>query len=258
MTKLSPRNIVTLLVILLSFLAGCQSTNPQAKSIVIKDAKEFPGHLWTDTKLLVSDKTNVIVLVAGGAGSAVVRGVWDDKIAEHFERTDTFPRDMEIAAGEIGNPLWHFVLAAGAYSYGTLAGNEQVHDVSYSLLEALTLNGLLTEGLKLIANDYSPNGESYAWPSGHTSSAMTVATVLNEYYGPLVGIPCFGLTALTAWQRMDTGEHWASDVVFGAALGYVVGKTVASRHKPEIFGMQLTPTINPDSGTPGLALAKFY
>lgn len=248
-----------LLFPLLLGVTGCQSTNPATKSIVFQDAKEIPENLWKDAKLLATDKENVIILIAGGAGSLVVHQAWDDKIARHFDTFDTtFPRDFEIGAGEIGGPLWHFALALTAYGYGTLAGNNEVHDVSLSLLEALTVNGLLTEGLKLIVNNHSPNGESQAWPSGHTSSAMTVATVLNEYYGPWVGIPLYGLTALVAYQRMDTGEHWASDVVFGAALGYVVGKTVAGRHKPEIFGMQLTPMLDLENGITGLALAKHY
>jgi membrane-associated phospholipid phosphatase len=28
---------------------------------------------------------------------------------------------------------------------------------------------------------------------------------------------------------MDEGDHWASDVLFGAVLGWVVGHTVAGR-----------------------------
>jgi len=41
---------------------------------------------------------------------------------------------------------------------------------------------------------------------------------------------------------MDTGDHWGSDVVFGATLGWVVGHTVAGRHKQlEIAGFKLLP-----------------
>ena len=41
---------------------------------------------------------------------------------------------------------------------------------------------------------------------------------------------------------MDQGDHWASDVVFGATLGWVVGHTVARNHKgPEIAGFDVLP-----------------
>ena len=60
------------------------------------------------------------------------------------------------------------------------------------------------------------------------------------------------------YERMETGEHWASDVVFGATLGYVVGKTVATRYKPQIFDMEVTPFFDPLSGASGLALTKRF
>jgi hypothetical protein len=66
----------------------------------------------------------------------------------------------------------------------------------------------------------------------------------------------FGLSGLVMYERMEDGEHWASDIVFGAAIGYTVGRTVAGKHKAEIFGMQVVPYINPESGSSGLMLAK--
>jgi hypothetical protein len=30
---------------------------------------------------------------------------------------------------------------------------------------------------------------------------------------------------------MDSHDHWASDVLFGGTLGYIVGHTVAGKHK---------------------------
>jgi hypothetical protein len=43
---------------------------------------------------------------------------------------------------------------------------------------------------------------------------------------------------------MDQKDHWASDVVFGAALGWVVGHTVAGKGKlPEIAGFKIAPCL---------------
>ena len=60
----------------------------------------------------------------------------------------------------------------------------------------------------------------------------TVASVLHEYYGWQVGVPAYGVAGLVGWRMMDVGDHWASDVLFGAALGCVVGHTVAAQHNP--------------------------
>jgi hypothetical protein len=41
---------------------------------------------------------------------------------------------------------------------------------------------------------------------------------------------------------MDSGDHWASDVLFGSTLGYIVGHSVAARQEQlEIAGFQVEP-----------------
>jgi hypothetical protein len=62
---------------------------------------------------------------------------------------------------------------------------------------------------------------------------------------------------------IDTHDHWASDVLFGATLGWVIGHSVAGNHKdPEIAGFKVMPYIPQDpqgqeSGF-GIALAKRF
>jgi len=110
--------------------------------------------------------------------------------------------------------------------------------------------------LKVAANTESPNGENLAWPSGHVSSTMAMATVLNHAYGPLVGIPMFGLTGLVGLERLDSGEHHFSDLVFGAALGWVVAETVMKEHPPELLSGQLVPYVDPVGQNAGIAWVK--
>ncbi len=81
---------------------------------------------------------------------------------------------------------------------------------------------------------------------------------MNEAYGPWVGIPLYGLSALVAMERLDDGEHWVSDVVFGAAMGWVVGHTVSSGRAPEILGGEIAPYVNPETGTTGIAWVKTF
>ena len=60
------------------------------------------------------------------------------------------------------------------------------------------------------------------------------------------------------YERMETQEHWASDLVFGAAIGYTIGKTVAGNKKLELFGMQVLPYIDGQTGASGLLLVKRF
>ena len=60
---------------------------------------------------------------------------------------------------------------------------------------------------------------------------------------------------------MDSGDHWASDVVFGATLGWVVGHTVAGKHKKlELAGFDVVPyAVETDSGgSAGVTLVKRF
>ena len=53
--------------------------------------------------------------------------------------------------------------------------------------------------------------------------------VLQEHYGWKLGVPAFAIASYTAASRITDNQHWTSDVVFGAALGMVCGRTVTVR-----------------------------
>ncbi|MFC1781961.1 phosphatase PAP2 family protein [Planctomycetota bacterium] len=252
--------LITAIAIMGMLPGGCATTATQAKDVLTDDLLQLPGAMWEDSKQMVARPENIAILLVGGGASGYVRCAHDDEFDDHFKghNYNTFGSDFTIGVGAAGNPVTHFALAGSSYMYGLLADDEHTRAVSGSLMEALALNGLLTLGLKGIAQDHCPNGESLAWPSGHTSSTVTLATVMNEYYGPWVGVPLYALSGFVMYERMETREHWASDLVFGAALGYVVGKTVAQQYKPQLFGMDVVPYINPENGSAGLALAKRF
>ena len=224
--------------------------------VIKDDLIQLPGDLWQDSKDYITNKSNIAILLVGGAASGYVRAVHDDEIEDHFENHDTFPRDFTIALGAI--PITELGLTGAGYLTGVLSENQEMYQVSRSMIEAQALTGIYTMALKLIAQDDSPNGEYYAWPSGHTSISMTFAAVMDEYYGPVVGWPLYALSGFVMYERMETGEHWASDVVFGAAIGFTVGKTVAGKYKPQLFGMDVSPYMDPFSQSTGIALSKRF
>lgn len=223
-----------------------------------RDIKAMPRDLWSDTKATYWNKTNALILLVGGGASAALRPEVDDDIEDKYDRSRTLKSDWGDAFGAAGNPATHFGFAMSAYAYSVLAKDVKNYERAKTLISALIINGTSTLVLQISANTHSPNGEQFGWPSGHTSSTMTVAAVLDEYYGPLVGIPLYGLTGMVALERMDDGEHHFSDVVFGAVLGYVVGKTVVRNHKPMLLGGEITPYINEDTGASGIAWVKQF
>jgi membrane-associated phospholipid phosphatase len=68
----------------------------------------------------------------------------------------------------------------------------------------------------------------YAWPSGHTSSTISIAAALTAFYPDELWVPFVSYPiALAIGAGMLVGDHhWASDVIAGALIGQAIGGSV--------------------------------
>lgn len=204
---------------------------------------------------------NEAVLLSTLGASIAIRETGVDNAIRRRTEGEFKLGDLDETIQIIGNPSTHFI-GTGMLWLGSAATRDlKNHEVAQSLTQALCVNGITTMVLKLSTNTRGPDTDNRAWPSGHTSSAFTVAAVVNEYYGPWVGLPSLALAGLVGYQRIDSRVHDFSDVVFGAMLGYVVGTSIAKDQKaefPELFGMKVVPYSDPGTGATGLALWKSW
>jgi membrane-associated phospholipid phosphatase len=87
----------------------------------------------------------------------------------------------------------------------------------------LAESGLLTLGvtyvLKYAVDERRPNGEQYSFPSAHTSVSFASAEYLRKRYGWELGVPAYALASFVAYSRVDSDQHYAHDVIAGAAIG---------------------------------------
>lgn len=226
--------------------------------LFISDAWALPGVAWEDAQTVVLKPTNLVILGVAGGLSIWGEFDFDERVDDHLRGREVINHDWTIAVGASGNPATHFGVAAAIYAHGLLSENSETYGFGKTLTQALVLTGATTVVLKLAAWNHVPNGELFGWPSGHTSSTITVASVVHEYYGLLPAAPLYALTGLVMYERMITGEHWASDVIFGAALGYVIGHSVAGNRQVKIMGMDVIPYTNPERGSSGIALVKIW
>lgn len=250
---------------------------PTAKAVALppegywrKDLWHQMGHeakalgtrdFWRGFKTSYWDLKNILVLSATMGGSIAIRESGVDDTIRNRTHGSRALGDMDETVQILGHPATHFAAAGVLWLGSTLTKDMKEHEVAKTLTQALAVNGVSTLILKGATNTRAPDGEDFAWPSGHTSSAFTAAAVLNEYYGPWVGVPALGLAGLVGFQRLDSRVHDFSDVVFGAVLGYVIGSSMANDGKarfPELFGLQVVPYVAPESGTSGIALMKSW
>jgi membrane-associated phospholipid phosphatase len=88
----------------------------------------------------------------------------------------------------------------------------------------------LTIAIKEATRRSRPAGSGFSFPSGHTTATFASATVLQQHFGWKVGIPAYAVASYVAAARIQTQNHYLSDVAFGAALGIVAGRTVTIGH----------------------------
>ena len=76
------------------------------------------------------------------------------------------------------------------------------------------------------------NKANNSFPSGHTTVAFAAATVYALEYKdkPLVPVLCYSAATLVGLSRITENKHWVTDVVAGAALGYLSGRLVVNNY----------------------------
>jgi len=87
-------------------------------------------------------------------------------------------------------------------------------------------NNIITIGLKNITKEQRPNEwQHYSFPSGHTSNAFVMATVLHHEFihsNPWIAYSGYLFATTTGVLRVLNNKHWVSDVFVGAGIGIMV------------------------------------
>lgn len=172
---------------------------------------------------------NTIILGAG-IGSTLIAFSLDNSFRNYFANQDRL-RGFENLGNLWGSPVISFGIGFGILGTGLAFERPYEIEVAKSLFEALFVDTALVLSLKVSVLRERPDGsDHYSFPSGHSSNAFTIAGNLMEMYGPAVGVPALGMGVLTQISRMASNVHYLSDTIFGAALGYIVGRSYAQHH----------------------------
>ena len=224
--------------------------------------KNFHKDLGNNFLGLFSGENAVPFIV--GLGSTGASLALDDELHNYFRNLDDqgIERRRYPAVGDVGEVLankWFLWAGTGSLILiGQTTSNDRLRAMSYAWTQGFVVNNLVTEGLKRSVRRERPNGENRrSFSSGHASNAFTFATPANHYYGVKIGIPAYSVAAFVALSRMEKNVHYLSDVVMGATIGYIVGRTVV-RGSGKERRLTWMPTLSPDGAGVGVVLSARF
>lgn len=103
--------------------------------------------------------------------------------------------------------------------------NDVFTQTKYLVIAGIT-NSIITLGLKNTTKEERPNSESNdSFPSGHTSNAFVMATVLHHEFidsSPWLAYSGYLFATTTGVFRVLNNKHWVGDVLVGAGIGILV------------------------------------
>lgn len=175
------------------------------------------------------------------AGMTAVAFKQDNEISHHFDDKPTIQRNS-LRVSNAG-PIAKFSVPATFLLLGKFTGNARVADTGRRTLQAGLYTTLVTQGLKQVTNRTRPymggNGRSWnggnSFPSGHSAEAWALAKVVSDEYSdkPFVKVGMYSFATAVSLSRLTAQRHYASDVLVGSAIGYLVGKFVMRNHHAE-------------------------
>ena len=197
---------------------------------------------------------------AGVAAVTTLAFVYDDEIYNIIDGTfadngwNTASKCTDVFGEE------YFILPSVALTYAISAINKdcRLRNMSLAALQSFVYAEVASAGLKVLTCRMRPlevNGqqstvnsrsqsqsqsqsqtwlgpfksfESTSFPSGHAMRSFALAATVAGFYPEKkwVGIVSYSLATVTSVGRVVSKEHWASDVIVGAAIGYFIGRGV--------------------------------
>ena len=200
-------------------------------------------------------------LRAGGVLAATAAAfLLDDEIKRLMDRNQTAGLDrVENVVVRYGETKVVVIISGGVYLAGLVGGDRWLRETGLLAGTALLITGAGTQLLKAVvgrARPYTGHGphfftpftadeDFHSFPSGHATAAFTLSSVLaSRIDNPWATAALYGMATATALSRVYSGNHWFSDVIFGALAASAAGRRIVSVFEGEerpATGFELVP-----------------
>jgi len=252
--------ILTLMMICGAHQAQSQPIATHADTLFSISVKEIPADV---VKVLTSpfnwNKTDWFTSISICAATALAMPA-DQPVSNFFSanQSDFTANFSKYAIEPLGSGLYLLPALGLSFAGGVVTGDKKLQYASFKSAEAWIFAAGATQAAKQLLHRRRPYdspddpfifegpGISFthtSFPSGHTSTAFAVATVWARVYAdtPWVGVVSYTTAALVGISRMHDQQHWLSDVLAGAAIGYWMGSTLVPRQSTKSKKIALIP-----------------
>jgi len=219
---------------------------------------------WHETILFVKQPTkwnSKDWLVAGSVAAATLAAMpFDERIAQSSQGNQKYENSAAVNGGRIYGEWYSIIgVAGGVGLFGVIAKDTTAKKMSIELLQAGLYSEIITSVLKVaigrarpeISEDpftFKPFNLAYDYhsmPSGHTTSAFALSTVLSRHaHSTTLKILAYVPAGFTMFSRIYQNQHWLSDEVIGAAIGIFVAEWVVDLHEGKRHRINVT-SISP-------------
>jgi hypothetical protein len=207
-----------------------------------------------------------LTLPLAGAGLAALT-VLDDEGADFMRRQQDEDLTRYATEYEHLGTAYNFGILAGFYAAGLLLDDVKARMVAMEgLASSAIAAAVITPTLQYITGRHRPRASddpytfyafsrNISFPSGHTTQAFAVASVIaTEYDAIWIRTMAYGLAGVVGLCRMYDDAHYLSDVTAAALIGTAVGRSVARFGQNERRRVSVQPTVTPGGAGVGLTL----
>ena len=241
-------------------------SSPQTSAVTVKGS---PARVWRDQKHIWTSPFRLRTrdlewLVPLGAATGLLIGT-----DHHTMSLIHGNAQNQARSATISNAGLAVLAGADALSFGigTITHNEHARETGILAAEAMTDSFFVSEALKLVTRRDRPNvngsnglfgqaaGLNSSFPSQHAALAWSAATVFaREYPNPAAQWAAYGLASLVSVSRITANQHFPSDVLIGAATGYLIGRYVYGTHHHDRIirnrAVDIADTLEPKKAQP--------
>lgn len=248
--------VALLILALLAVPLAAQET-PRKKPGFKQAARDFikdTGRIWSSPFRIKERHVGPLIVLAATTAFLIAA---DEDIRGGFKSYSDghgWVGDVGPVITQMGGP-GAAATAAIFFGAGLIFKDERARDTGYLAACAMAQSFLVEHALKGLTGRQRPyvaDGEDHwagptgffkrydpdydglydSFPSGHTATAFSLATVVALQYRHTTWVPVLAYTiaAGVGLSRVTEDRHWMSDVFVGAVIGHLVARLVVRSH----------------------------